>query len=352
MEAYINGVSAVSPQNTFSAGILPDTPVGYRDVRFLKSADPPWSEYLDPMVARRMSRIIKSGSCAALKALGAAEIKTPDAIITGTGFGCIEDTVRFLTTIYENDEKLLNPTPFIQSTHNTVGSSIALMLKCNNYNNTYGHRIFSFENALLDGLMLISEGEAKNVLAGGLDELTPEFFKITDRLGFWKKEKVDSLRLREYKTPGTIAGEGSTFFVLGKEKGLHCTTKITSVQTFFNTSGKGETEEWLKSFADSAGNRPEVLLLGINGDISNDSVYGNLQKKIFSSIPAAYYKHLSGEYWTSAAFALALADGIIREQRIPEIMRLDDLQYGNINRLLIYNQFHNRAHSLIMVSSC
>ncbi|HOO98759.1 MAG TPA: beta-ketoacyl synthase chain length factor [Bacteroidales bacterium] len=352
MKAYINGVSAVSPQNTFTGGILPDNPVAYSDVRFLRSTDPPWQEYLDPMASRRMSRIIKSGSCAALKALGNAGIKTPEAIITGTGFGCLEDTVRFLSTIYENDERLLNPTPFIQSTHNTVGASIALMLKCNGYNNTYGHRIFSFENALTDSMMLIREGDAGNVLLGGLDELTPEVFTITDRLGFWKKEKVESLNLREHKTPGTIAGEGSTFFVIGKEKGADCKAMITSVQTYFNPSGKGGMEKWISKFCEPTGCRPDALLLGINGDISTDHVYENIQKGIFKGVPAAYYKHLTGEYYTSAAFALALADGIIREQRIPAVMKLDDLQTGRINNLLIYNHFRNRSHALIMVSSC
>ncbi len=88
------------------------------------------------MASRRMSRIIKMGVCAAMKCLQDAEIKNPDAIITGTGMGCIEDTGKFLSSYIENEEKLLNPTPFIQSTHNTVGAAIALMLKCHNYNNT------------------------------------------------------------------------------------------------------------------------------------------------------------------------------------------------------------------------
>ncbi|NJK84751.1 MAG: beta-ketoacyl synthase chain length factor [Bacteroidales bacterium] len=113
------------------------------------------------MASRRMSRIVKMGICSALKCLKESGVEVPDAIITGTGFGCIEDTEKFLGSIIQNEEKMLNPTPFIQSTHNTVGAAIALKIKCNNYNNTYVHRGFSFEHALLDGLMLLNEDKAK-----------------------------------------------------------------------------------------------------------------------------------------------------------------------------------------------
>ena len=60
-------------------------------------------------------------------------------------------TVRvFLRKMIEFEEKMLSPTAFIQSTHNTVGAQIALLLKCHHYNNTIVHRAFSFENALTE----------------------------------------------------------------------------------------------------------------------------------------------------------------------------------------------------------
>ena len=52
----------------------------------------------------------------------------PDAIITGTGLGCLEDTEKFLTAMVTNKEEFLTPTSFIQSTHNTVSAQIALLL--------------------------------------------------------------------------------------------------------------------------------------------------------------------------------------------------------------------------------
>jgi|WetSurMetagenome_2_1015567.scaffolds.fasta_scaffold00024_54 3-oxoacyl-[acyl-carrier-protein] synthase II len=355
MKAFINGQSVISPQNTFTEERFPDVPVSYTGIRSLRCIEPQYSEFIDPMAARRMSRIIKMGVCSAMKCLRNAGIKNPDAIITGTGLGCIEDTTRFLASIYNNNEQLLNPTPFIQSTHNTVGASIALILKCNNYNNTYVHRGFSFESALTDALMLLGEGEADNILVGGLDEMTPELFAITDRLGFWKKEPVDNLSLKNYTGNGTIGGEGTAFFILSRNKNEKTTACIRSVNTFFNPAGIEEVESKLSKILagdDETFIKPDLVLLGLNGDAGGDEIYENLNKSIFKDIPSAYYKHLCGEYDTSVSFAMALAAGIIRGQRVPGILSLKGSVTGAINKILIYNHLRNINHSAIVVTSC
>ena len=347
MEAYINGQSAISPQNTFAEDTLLANPAGYSGVRSLRCIEPQYSAYIDPMVSRRMSRIIKMGVCSALKCLHDAGISTPDAIITGTGMGCVEDTGKFLGSIFENEEKLLNPTPFIQSTHNTVGASIALLLKCHNYNNTYGHRGFSFESALIDALMLLQEGQAGNILVGAIDELTPDLFTITDRLGFWKKEPVDNLCLKDCRSSGSIAGEGSAFFALSSRKTEKSIARIGHLITLFKPESMEEIEKKLERIV-----KPDLIILGVNGDRSGDVVYHNLRKGIFRNIPSAYYKHLCGEYDTSSAFALAMATGIIREQHVPDIMKLDSAPIGEIHNILIYNYLRNTNHSAILVTSC
>ena len=347
MEAYINGLSAISPQNTFAEEMLLANPVGYTGVRYLRCIEPQYSAFIDPMASRRMSRIIKMGVCPAMKCLRDAGITNPDAIITGTGMGCVEDTGKFLVSIFENEEKLLNPTPFIQSTHNTVGATIALILKCHNYNNTYGHRGFSFESALIDALMLLHEGQATDILAGGIDELTPDLFTITDRLGLWKKEPVDNLRLKDYNSTGSIAGEGSAFFALSSRKTGKSIARLGHVMTFFYPGSLQEIEKKLINYV-----KPDLVILGINGDPAGNEVYNSLRNGIFRNIPAAYYKHLCGEYDTSTAFALAMAAWIIREQNVPDIMKLDKLPVGKIHNILIYNHLRNVNHSAILVSSC
>ncbi len=100
--------------------------------------EPDYKDYIpDPLARRRMSRIIKMGLTSAMIALKDSGLESIDGLITGTGWGCLADTERFLNSIYENDERLLNPSAFIQSTPNTIGAQIALSLGTNCYNVSY-----------------------------------------------------------------------------------------------------------------------------------------------------------------------------------------------------------------------
>lgn len=355
MTAFINGISAISPQHTFRSDVINQDAVNYQGVNFLKCIEPAISDYLDPMTSRRMSRIIKLGVCSALKCLSDAGIKQPDGIICGTGLGCIEDTEKFLRSIFTNEEKLLNPTPFIQSTHNTVSSTIAIMLRCNGYNSTYVHRGNSFESALTDGIMMLNENSAETLLIGGLDELTSDSFAITARLGFWKKKPIDSLYLLEDKSRGSLAGEGAAFFAISSKRNETTYAEIGIPGTFYKPGSYSDIENRITVFLQKNGirnNNPDMILMGMNGDNSSDQIYYHLKENLFRGIPCGYYKHLCGEYDTSVSFAAFLASQIIRNQSLPAMMRLDEKPAGKIENILIYNHLRGINHSLLLISSC
>ena len=123
---------------------------------------------------RRMSRVVKSGVAAGIESLLEFGARAPiDAIITATGLGCIADSEKFLDGLIAGDETMLNPTPFIQSTFNTVGAQIALLRGLHCYNTTHVHRWTSFENALTDAALRIGAGWSQAVLVGAFDETTP-----------------------------------------------------------------------------------------------------------------------------------------------------------------------------------
>jgi 3-oxoacyl-[acyl-carrier-protein] synthase II len=355
MEAYVQGIGAISPQKTFTGERFLQDIMEYNDVHYIKCIEPAYSEYIDPMAARRMSRMVKMGVCAALKCLQDAEIENPDAIITGTGLGCIEDTEKFLGSLYANEEKLLNPTPFIQSTHNTVAAAIALKLKCYNYNNTYVHRGFSFESALLDSMMLLQEGSASNILAGGMDELTAHSFAITNRLGLWKRQAMNNLRLLDNKSEGSLAGEGITFFALSNRKNEKTLAKINAVSTLYRPQSPDEVTEKISDFVkknvDKAGNI-DLVILGMNGDLVGDEIYHYVKSNLFSHVPCAYYKHLCGEFDTSSSFALYLASMIIKEQTVPAVLKYDNLPVKKIKNVLIYNHLRNINHAMFLITLC
>lgn len=142
----------------------------------------------DAGVRRRMSRVIKSAVSTAVECMAGVEnIDSLDAIITATGWGCLADSERFLRNIIVDKEQLLNPTPFIQSTFNTVGGQIALLRHNHCYNVTYVNRSHSFEDALLDAMMRIADGDSKNILIGAFDEQTPSQHAIMERMGIFRK---------------------------------------------------------------------------------------------------------------------------------------------------------------------
>ena len=59
---------------------------------YVRSTDPQFREWLNPMESRRMSNILKRALVTALRVKKDSGIEQPDAVITGTGLGCIENT--------------------------------------------------------------------------------------------------------------------------------------------------------------------------------------------------------------------------------------------------------------------
>jgi 3-oxoacyl-(acyl-carrier-protein) synthase len=130
-----------------------------------------------------MSKLMKAATISSLKALREAGIETPDAIITATAFGMLETSEKFLVDMLENGEETLSPTLFMQSTHNTLSSAIAIRTKCHGYNMTYSQGKDSLEWALRNARRLIGTGKAKTVLVGYHDEATPTFQEFFRRMG-------------------------------------------------------------------------------------------------------------------------------------------------------------------------
>ena len=139
--------------------------------------------YVKPLEARRMGKLMKSSLLASLKAMEQAGIETPDAIITATSLGCLENTEHLLLQLREEGEVMLKPTDFMQSTHNTISSNIAIRTKCHGYNITYSHGTESLAWAIRDAHLLLKSGKIRNVLVGLHDETTPLYREQMAKLG-------------------------------------------------------------------------------------------------------------------------------------------------------------------------
>ena len=149
-------------------------------------------DYVKPMEARRMGKIMKSSLLSSLKALREAGIEQPDAIITGTALGCLENSELLLRQMVDEGETMLKPTYFMQSTHNTISSNIAIRLGCHGYNITYTQDQASFDWAMRDAELLLTSGKCKTVLVGCHDESTPLYRQLMQRLGYDDIPSVNS----------------------------------------------------------------------------------------------------------------------------------------------------------------
>ncbi len=355
MKIYIRGIGNISPQRTFDNDEFLDEVVNHEGNR-LNLVAPPYKEILNPRLMRRMSKIIKMGVAAAKICLDESEIEMPDAIIIGTAMGCVKDTETFLKAYGPEESSLITPTAFIRSTHNTVGGQIALLLKCNQYNFTYVHRGFSFESAVLDGILKLKEGEGNHILVGGVDEMTDNSYLIKGHLGKLKPELQNSLDLFNTKSPGISAGEGSIFFLLSNQENEKNYAELSGLFMVYKPKSQTEIQMALQHVLkpkDLELKDIDAIIIGKNGDQDQDALYDEFLQEIQIDVPVLGYKHLCGEYETSSAFALWLAAKVIKEQNIPKSTIIKNIDKNSgMKHVLIYNHYRSVNHSFYLVSTC
>jgi len=341
VKCYIQGMAAISPQSTFE-GDITNMPLVRTESNRLACIEPDYKPYIPANSLRRMTRILKMGLTAALKCLAESGVSTPGPIVTGTGKGSLQDTEKFIKEIEQYKETALNPTPFIQSTYNSVNGLIALQQQGTDYNNTFVHRGFSFENALVDSMMLLQEGYT-HTLTGGFEEITPEHFYIKSRIGHWRTEPVANTDLFNQELPGTIAGEGSTFFVLGAEANEHSIAALSACKLLYKPDPMQLTATLRELGADA-----DLIISGTNGD-SNHAHYYHLLNNTLTQ-PSIPFKHLCGEYETAGAFALWLAASLLKAGTIPSaLFPMVQQLPSNFKKIVIYNHFYGEQHTVMVV---
>lgn len=138
--------------------------------------------FISPIEARRMCRLLKTALVTSMSVLRDAEIETPDGIFIGTKFGMLSNSEKFLQQMCAEGENSLGPTLFMQSTHNTIAGMLALRTRCHGYNITYTQGNKSLSCSLRDAAMQIALGNIDNALVGCHDESTPLFSDMFKRL--------------------------------------------------------------------------------------------------------------------------------------------------------------------------
>ncbi len=350
---YILSACSISPQHTYDAEHFLD-PITSTENGKLYSIDPDYSKYISPVAIRRMSRMLKQGITAGMKCLEDASIKTPDAIIIGTARGSVTDMENFLKDMILMKEEALTPTGFIQSTYNSVNGWLAMLTKCTGYNQTYVHRGFSLELCLQDAQLSFGETTClKNILVGGFDELTEEYFLIRNKIGYYKEQMPNSLSLLTHDdTPGSIAGEGAHFITLSNrpENSSCAIVALKMLQQPTAAELTSATNEIL-SQSNLTNDDIDVLVCGMNGDSRNLFLIDPLLANTSANTTIATFKQLSGEYDTASGFGLWLTNYIFTHKQIPAATIYKQGSSRNIKNILLCNVTIANNISLILVAA-
>ncbi len=351
-KCYINGVASITAQPTTNGKFLEDI-ISYNDIIF-KADNPNYKDFIKPSAMRRMSKSVKMGVTASKMAMEQARLEMPDAIITGTGMGCRQDSEKFLEKILYDDEQFLTPTLFIQSTHNTVGGQIALGLQCKGYNLTYVQSSASFESSLIDAQLMLTEDSNKKIVVGGIDEIAKTSSKFHILNGELKQQPIPNLELLQSKTTGTLLSEGATFMVLDGEKSTKNIAEIVDIEMIYTASIE-ETKKNIEDFIARQGLKIQdidAVILGNNGDRQFDTYYQSLQTSIFTNTQQLYYKHLIGDYHVASAFGYWLTCNIFKHNNVPSIVKMNNLEVDEHKNILLYNQYRGENHSIALVRKC
>lgn len=306
-------------------------PVEYQ-TPFNRSIDPSFKDYISPIEARRMGKILKRAIATSKEAIKASGLESVDAIITGTGYGCIENTEFFLEALSKDGEQMLSPTYFMQSTHNTISSLVAIQTKNHGYNVTYAHKGISFDSALQDAVLQMQLGKINSALIGGHDELTETFYRILKKGGMMGQDDE-------------MCGEAAVSVVLGtKNDDYLC--KLVNFKMLHKP-----TLEKLKAVAKDF--QADYVLTGISGNHKSDEAYFAETKELFSNAKLLKYKHIFGESFTSSGIGVYVAAQCLKAGKIPAHLFVNPSEISDKkpSKILIFNHSDGNNYSLTLLEA-
>lgn len=306
-------------------------PVEYQ-APFNRSIDPSFKDYISPIEARRMGKILKCAIATSKEAIKASGLESVDAIITGTGYGCIENTEFFLEALSKDGEQMLSPTYFMQSTHNTISSLVAIQTKNHGYNVTYAHKGISFDSAIQDAFLQIRMGKIKSALIGGHDELTPTFFNILKKGGMMGQDDE-------------MCGEAAVSVVLSAEAQDYL-CKVVNFKMLHKP-----TMDRLKAVAKDF--QADFILTGISGNHKSDEAYMKECNELFANAKLLKYKHIFGESFTASGIGVYVAAQCLKSGKIPTHLFVNPSEITDKmpSKVLVFNHSDGNNYSLTLLEA-
>ncbi len=334
---YIKSTAQISIQQPLCDDWM-ENPVWY-DSNYVRSVEPDYKQYILPLEARRMTRIMKRSLTTSNVAIKKSGLTLPDAIITGTGWGCMDNTEQFLDTLCNEGEQLLKPTLFMQSTHNTISSHIAINTHNNGYNITYSHRGTSFDMALFDAYLQYKSGKLDSALVGSHDEVTPTSFSFLKKMGL-------------VGCDDEICGEASASVVLSsRTSDTH--SAVAAIRIVYKPSASEIHSAVNQLLADAEMRMDDIsaVMVGISGNKNTDKPYHDIVDNCFKDKTILHYKHVFGECFSASALGFYAADCCLKYGYVPDFLYVDKSHgmIGPPKNLLLVNHSDGKIFSFVLL---
>ncbi len=351
MTIYLCGAAQISTQQPLTDTWL-TAPETLPEASLVRAIDPPFRTLLPAAESRRMGVALKRMAVVADRALAEADLNATDAIVVGTGMGCVESTERFLDALCRQGERLLGPTHFMQSTHNTPASLLARRLHCHGYNATFSHEQVSFDQALFDAFLLMQTGRAATVLCGGIEEVTPTFHILLRRMGYVGHE-------------GQVAcGEAAAAFVLSTQNRQTAGPRaaLTDMALGHLPEGTATSKAAVMGTALNAllarqgltGADIDAVIVPLNGNATYDAPLHALLDTHLPQVPQMAYKQLFGECFCAPALGFYAAQRLLERGSLPAALVTGGPHRGDdvpLRRLLMVNHSMGTDFSLILLTA-
>jgi 3-oxoacyl-[acyl-carrier-protein] synthase II len=180
------------------------------------------SRWIPPIKSRRMDMTSQYAIAAAREAFDAAgvaygvEFQDDVGVAVGTYTGGGSRTEEFLHGLFHQGPIGAPALLFNATVANVAASLVALELKVRGPNITISHKEVSGLTAAAHALDLLRSGQARMIVAAGVDALYPLFYKVHDRFGVLSRANgtPEGSRPFDVTRNGFVLGEGAYALVL------------------------------------------------------------------------------------------------------------------------------------------
>lgn len=347
MLTYINGVDCISAQHRNEELVPLEKGQAYVSAR-----EPIYKEVITPGKIRRLDKMSKMGLYASKICLKDAGMENVDGIVVGVGQTFSDNPSSMLEKLIHHDEGLINPGMFMNSLLSSASGQIALDLKCYGYNNTLTQRGFSFESALIDGIVQIEQGDCDNMLIGGIDAVSDTYIKLADEYGYINSSGFESGAYFSNSDENRIVGEGAAFFLLSSSAADSSYVAIKAVDCFYTQEPERQVVQKLGSFLRKhrvLNTNIDLVLSGKGFDHLFEEPYLRTEEKLLRGIPHIFFKKYCGEYPTASTFGLWMGSQIIKNQAVPPQEAMHDQINGDINTILLINSYAGNYFTFLLL---